>query len=244
MNITNIAKYINQNIKQNLNYGVITGSGQYIMSKPIVTIPYTLIPGFINSTVRGHSGEFNIYKINSSFILCASGRFHYYENKSYDDVTSIIDIFHCLGINNIIISNSSGCINKNWNLNKMMIIDSYFDTTLKIENTIIKKNIKVNKKYKRLAKECYTGTYAQVIGPTYETISEIRMLESLNVDAVGMSTVPEIRKCINLQKDFIVICSLTNYAAGIVDSVLSHTEVLEEAGKLNKELNRLIKLII
>ena len=244
MNINKVSDFIIKRFNKNFSYGIIMGSGQSIRKTSDAKIDYKEIPGFISSTVSGHAGLFSSFSVNKNHILTATGRFHYYEGYKFDEVVSLIDIFDCLGINNIIITNSSGCLNADWNLNKLMIVDKFIDTTMMVNNDIKETKLPPSNIYNKIINQCHSGTYAQVIGPTYETVSEINLLQNLGVDAVGMSTVPEIRRCIELKKDFAVICSLTNYASGIINSIPSHQEVLDNAESLNNELNRIIRLII
>ena len=244
MNINKISNFIQQYFNQSFSYGIIMGSGQHIIDRSSKNLSYGDIPGFTRSRVSGHAGVFSMHKINRKHVLVGAGRFHYYEGYKYNDVVTIIDLFNSLGINNIIITNSSGCLNEGWNLKKLMVADSYIDTTLQVDKSVKKTNFNISNRFKDICNECHVGTYAQVLGPAYETISEINLLKSLGANAVGMSTVPEVRRCIDLKKRFIVICSLTNYASGIIDSVPSHQEVLDNASILNNELNRIIRLVI
>ena len=244
MDVNKVSDFIMQRYKKKFSYGIITGSGQNIGQKSSDQIGYKEIPGFISSTVSGHAGLFSSFSVNNHNILAAAGRFHYYEGYKFNQVVSLIDIFDSLGIDKIIITNSSGCLNAVWNLNKLMLVKKFIDTTMMVSKDVKEIKLPLSNIYNKIANQCYSGTYAQVIGPTYETVSEINLFKKLGVDAVGMSTVPEIRRCIKLKKDFVVICSLTNYASGISNSIPSHQEVLDNAESLNNELNRIINLII
>ena len=92
-----IIKFLKEKIDNPPMVGIVLGSGlQKIASSldDVLIIQYSDIPSFINTTVDGHAGEFIIGKVNNMNIICANGRFHYYEGLSYENTHIIIDIFH------------------------------------------------------------------------------------------------------------------------------------------------------
>jgi purine-nucleoside phosphorylase len=89
-----------------------------------------------------------------------------------------------------------------------------------------------------------TGTYGWTLGPTYETPAEIKLMQGLDIQAVGMSTVPEIERAHQLGMKLIGIACLTNYAVGISPNPLTHDEVVEQANKSGEQFSKLILNIL
>ena len=109
---------------------IILGSGldslvDFIQNKKI--IPYDQIHGFMKTSVQGHIGQFIYGNINGVPILCAQGRFHYYEGHSFEKVGEIIKIFNYYNPNNIIITNSSGCLRLDWKIGSFMLVERFID---------------------------------------------------------------------------------------------------------------------
>jgi len=230
-----------------------SGLGKFIdsLDKPIV-IPYSEIPDYPCSTVSGHKGEWVFGYIHNKPVICASGRFHYYEGFNLDEITLPISVIHSLGCNNVIITNAAGCLKKEWQVGDLMIISGYLDYTFRngtdIPPIVLLKADQINKKIKSIATELNIslreGIYTWALGPSYETPAEIQEIISLNGNAVGMSTVPEIRKAIELGMNVVGISCLTNYGSGMEGSVLSHEDVLENSNLANKEFSRLLIEIV
>jgi len=256
MNVKSIKKNLINIIPTSPEVSVILGSGLgnfiHIMEN-IIMIPYSKILGFPNSTVSGHSGQLIFGYINEKPILCFSGRFHYYEGLTVDQVNLPILLIHALGCNTVIITNSSGCLRKEWNIGDLMLITGYIDYSFSIKQyvpKIVDINISINrlKKIDSIVKKIkinlHKGIYTWTLGPSYETPSEIKDIILLGGNAVGMSTVPEIVCARNLGLEVLGISCLTNYGAGMVNKKLSHLDVLSISKKTNKKFSELLKHII
>ena len=235
--------------------GIVLGSGlqQLASSLDSVTlIKYSDIPSFIDTSVDGHAGEFIMGKVNNLDVICANGRFHYYEGFNLDEITLPISVIHSLGCKNVIITNASGCLKKEWQVGNLMLILGYLDYTFRngtdTPPIVLLKTDQINKKIMSIATKLNIslreGIYTWTLGPSYETPAEIQEIISLNGNAVGMSTVPEIRKGIELGMNVVGISCLTNYGAGMEGSVLSHEDVLENSNLANKEFSRLLIEIV
>ena len=221
---------------------IILGSGldgliDSIQNKKIIS--YNQIDGFINTSVQGHVGQFIYGKIQGIPILCAQGRFHYYEGHSFEKVGLIIKIFNHYKPNNIIITNSSGCLRLDWKIGNFMLVKKFIDFSFINSNTP-----EIYKLNNNLDLDIYYGTYTYTIGPTYETASEIQEIIKIGGDVVGMSTFPEYLNCKKLKINPIIVSCLTNYGAGLKASKVLHSHVLKNAKKTNKKFNLLIKEII
>ena len=137
----------------------------------------------------------------------------------------------------------------------IMIIDSHIDMTFR--NSVDTIDRKYGDKYydsnlyriaiesmNKMGLSIRTGTYGWTLGPTYETAAEIKLMQSLDIQAVGMSTVPEIERAHELQIKLLGIACLTNYAVGISKNPLTHTEVVEQAAKSSNQFSKLVLTIL
>ena len=253
-------EYIKNIINDKPSIGVVLGSGLNSLIdslENIKRIPYNEIPSFIQTTVKGHAGEFVFGTVKGTDIpvIFANGRFHYYEGLEYKNVHILIDIFNELGCDKIITTNSSGCLIPSWSPGDIMIIDSHIDMTFRDGPDVINKKIGdeyYNSKLISLAIDCMNemnmpirkGTYGWTLGPTYETPAEVQFLQKHGISAVGMSTVPEIERAHELKINLLSLACLTNYAVGISLHPLTHEEVVEQANKSGKIFTKLLNQIL
>ena len=237
-------------------FGLVLGSGLSSLIDDVKdqkTIPYDEIPNFLQTTVSGHVGEFIFGYIGKIPILCAKGRFHYYEGKTIDEVTSIIKIFKEIGTPNVIITNSAGCVNPQWEIGDIMLISGHLDFTFREKTPQIicgepmypQRNLNfVRNIADELNIPLREGNYTWTLGPTYETPAEINKIRELGGHAVGMSTLPEIEKAHELGLNCWAFSNFTNMGAGMQNVTLTHGDVLE-ASTINKDnFKKLIQNII
>ena len=218
-----------------------------------ITIPYADIPDYPRSTVSGHAGEWVFGYIKNKPIICASGRFHYYEGFSMGEITLTVSVIHALGCRQIIITNAAGCLKKDWHIGDIMIIRGYLDYTFSLQKTkpeIVhiamsdKKLNQIRSAASELGLHLREGIYSWSLGPSYETPAEIQDIISLGGNAAGMSTVPEMMKAQEAELEIVGISCLTNYGAGMDGSILSHTDVLETSHRANAVFSSLISEIV
>ena len=212
-------------------------------------ISYNQINGFKNNNIEGHSGKFVFGFLNKIPILCASGRLHYYEGYTFNQVGIIIKLFHYYKPDIYIITNSSGTVRKDWNIGDFMLSNQilnfsfiksnkpkYYSLNKEYLNKI--KNIKIDNYKLRI------GTYTYTIGPTYETKEEIKEIRCLKGDVVGMSTFPEYLMCEKLKINPIILSCITNYAAGIKKHSVKHSHVIKNASESKINFSNLLNKII
>ena len=237
--------------------GIILGSGLGALADELTnkkTVSYSELKGFPVSTVEGHSGEFVSGTLNGTDVMLASGRFHLYEGYDFNTVTIPVKLFNALGIENLIITNSSGSIKKENPPGTLMAITGHLDCTFRhtIDDPILQSTtayhdpelIALAEAFaEELGIEISKGTYCWTLGPSYET-TEIEFFDSLGGDAVGMSTVPEIITAGELGMRTLTLSCLTNYAAGVSEEPLTHEDVLETAQKSSASFIALIQKII
>ncbi|GLO67444.1 MULTISPECIES: purine-nucleoside phosphorylase [Oceanobacillus] len=242
--------------------GMILGSGLGSLAEEIedaVVIPYETIPYFSKSNAVGHANELVIGHLQGKKVVAMKGRYHYYEGYTLDEVTFPVRVLKALGVEKLIITNSCGAVNTDFNPGELMLISDHIN--LVGTNPLIGKNNEdlgtrfpdVSEVYSRnlraLARDAaqdlnitlQEGVYGWWSGPVYETPAEIRMIRILGGDAIGMSTVPEALIAIHSGLEVLGISCLTNMACGILDQPLSHEEVIEVAGQSRDKFVQLIQ---
>ena len=247
-------KQFKYNIKPEIGIVLGSGLGDFVHNiKEPQTIDYKDIKGFPVSTVQGHEGKFIFGKLGKKNIICAQGRFHLYEGYDYNITTLPIDVFNALGCTTSIITNAAGCMNKDWKLGKFMLINRCIDFTFSKQSNYkihFKKHDLLDDEINKimdnlkLVYQIYEGTYSWVLGPTYETPSEIKKFKSIGGDVIGMSTMPEILKAYQYGMRVIGLSCLSNYAAGISKKPLTHQEVLDVVNKSKNIFSNILVDII
>jgi len=243
---------------------IVLGSGLGSLAERIerpLRIPYADIPGFHVPRVEGHKGELVIGSLAGKTVLAQSGRFHMYEGYSADAAALPVRVFAALGIRTLLVTNAAGGIRRSFGHGTIMLLSDHLNLTGR--NPLVGHPRPGEERFPDLS-EAYDGAlraiaretarktgitleegvYAGLLGPSYETPSEVRMLERLGADAVGMSTVLEVIAARALGMQCLGFSLVTNPGAGISATPLSHHEVMEVAGRAGKELARLIEAII
>lgn len=257
--------YIKGKIKNQPEIGIVLGSGLGDFADSIedkIEIPYTEIPGFPVSTVKGHDGKLIFGKINSKEVCVMKGRIHYYEGYDIKGVVYPIEVLAGLGIKTLILTNAAGGVNTDFEPADLMIINDHINIMGK--NPLIGPNdedlgprfpdmtdlynkdlIEVaEKSAKKLGIDIKEGVYMYFTGPSYETAAEVRMARILGADAVGMSTVPEAIIARYRGLKILGISTITNMSTGILDTPLDHTEVVEVGQEVAGKFKELLKEII
>ena len=243
---------------------VVLGSGLGGFASEIeeqTVIPFTEIPDFPVSTVKGHAGRLIFGKLFGKDILAMQGRFHRYEGYDMKDVTLYVRVMFMLGIENLVLTNAAGGINTDFVPGDLMLITDHF--SLFCQNPLFGKNderfgprfpsmseayskesaLVVEKAASRLGIPLKKGVYCYTPGPTYETPAEIRALKALGCDACGMSTVPEAIVANHCGMKVLGISCITNMAAGITQKPLCHEEVMETGRAAGEKFGLLMKEI-
>ena len=243
---------------------IVLGSGLGHLAERVtdaVRVPYDAIPGFHVPTVVGHKGELVIGTLGGRQVVAQSGRFHAYEGHSAEVTALPVRVFAALGARTLILTNAAGGIRRTFKAGTLMLISDHLNLTGR--NPLVgavrageERFPDMTDPYDRalrdvaraVAKErgvrLEEGVYAGLLGPTYETPAEVRMLEKLGADAVGMSTVLEVIAARAQGMRCLAISTVTNPAAGISPTPLSHKEVMEAAEAVKDELGRLVEGIV
>lgn len=244
---------------------VILGSGlggfEAALQNPI-EIAYEDIPGFPVSTVPGHAGRFIVGTINGKRVLVMSGRFHSYEGYSMKKVTLPVRVMSLIGVKTLIVTNAAGAVNESYRPGDLVVLKDFINLSGK--NPLRGKNLdKFGPRFpdmthafdrelrqiallegQRLNLSVHEGVYAWFNGPTYETPAEIRMTRILGGDLVGMSTVPETIVARHSGMKVLGISSVTNMAAGVLDSPINHEEVLAAGAAVRESFKKLVTAVI
>lgn len=188
-----------------------TGFGQFIHEIDIEhQLAYSDIPHFPESTAEFHSGKLIFGTFSGKKVLVMCGRFHLYEGYDLWEVSYGIRVMHLLGITSLLISNAAGAVNLSFKKGDLMLIDDHLnlqgssplafpeigDFGERFVDMLAPYSKKINTLLKSVAQkndiQLCEGVYAGVFGPQLETRAEYRMLQILEADAVGMSTIPEV----------------------------------------------------
>lgn len=238
----------------------LSGFAERIKVEKIVS--YNEIDGFPVSTVEGHKGCFIFGYFEDKPIAVMNGRVHYYEGYNMPDVVLPIRLLREMGAKKLIITNAAGGINPDFKAgNLMMITDqisSFVPSPLRGPNiselglrfpdmsSIYSKNLQeiIKKAAKEENIDIKEGVYVQTPGPNYESPAEIRMYKTLGADAVGMSTACEAIAAVHAGFEVGGISCISNLAAGISPTPLTHEEVKETGLKVAEEFARLIEKVL
>jgi purine-nucleoside phosphorylase len=243
---------------------IVLGSGLGQFAKRLedaVRVPYTDIPHFPAPTVIGHSGELVAGTLAGREVLVQSGRFHMYEGHPASLCALPVRVFARLGVGTLVLTNAAGGIRRSFGSGTVMLIadqinltfrNGLFGGTLPGEERFPDMSDPYDPALRLLAREVALrrkiplaeGVYVGLLGPSYETPAEIRMLERLGADAVGMSTVLEVIAARAAGIRCLGFSAITNPAAGVTPHKLHHLEVMEVAYRIAGELAALIEGVV
>jgi purine-nucleoside phosphorylase len=243
---------------------IVLGSGLGQFAERLgdaVRIPYDRIPGFPSPTVIGHSGELVAGSLGDRHVLVQSGRFHMYEGHPAALTALPVRLFGRLGISTLLLTNAAGGIRRSFGSGTVMLIadqinlsfrNGLFGPALPGESRFPDMSDPYDRTLRKLAREVARrrkiplaeGVYVGLLGPSYETPAEIRMLERLGADAVGMSTVIEVIAARAAGIRCLGFSAITNPAAGVTPHKLDHLEVMEVAYRVAGELATLIEGVV
>ena len=259
------AKYILSKSRLRPKIGIVLGSGLGAFADELtdtIHVPYEKIPGFPKPTVDGHAGRLVIGKVNEIPVAVMQGRVHFYEGYSAGEVAYPMRVLRQIGIQTAVLTNAAGAINLNFSPGALVVIRDHLN--LNGMNPLVGPNdIRFGarfpdmseaycKRYREIALaegsklglNVKEGVYAAFSGPSFETPAEIRYLRTIGADMVGMSTVPEVIIARHMGIRVLGISCVTNMAAGILDQLLSHAEVVETGERVKVQFAALLRSVI
>jgi purine-nucleoside phosphorylase len=224
-------------------------------------VPYADISGFPAAGVAGHQGELVVGTVAGVPVLMQNGRFHLYEGHGPNVVALPVRVFHRLGVRTLILTNAAGGVRATFRPGMLMLIADHIN--LMSRNPLVGRVEPGEQRFpdmsdpydrglRTLARDAARevkvpfeeGVYAGLLGPSYETPAEIRMLRQLGADAVGMSTVPEVVVARARAMSCLGFSMITNMAAGLSSETVSHEEVLATGRRVAGQLASVIEGVI
>jgi len=240
--------------------GLVLGSGLGALAdelEGLQRVPYASIPHHPTSAVAGHAGNLCLGELAGVPVACMQGRVHAYEGHALSRVVFGVRLLAELGCRAVLLSNAAGGIAESLNAGDLMLIEDHLnlmgDNPLRGATARGPRFPDMSRAYDpELGQLCALaaqqagvklgrGVYAGLLGPSYETPAEIRMLRTLGADAVGMSTVPEVIALRQMGVRVAGVSCITNLAAGRSSEPLSHAEVEATAQRVKADFIRLFK---
>jgi purine-nucleoside phosphorylase len=243
---------------------LILGSGLGALADNVenpAVVSFDEIPGFPPPTVVGHAGRVVAGTLEGMDVLALAGRFHMYEGHSAATAALPVRVAAELGIRTLFVSNAAGGIRRTFRAGDLMLIRDHLNLTWR--NPLIGEVMPGEERFPdmsepydaallTLLRACAAelrlpvqeGVYAGLTGPSYETPAEVRMLERLGADAIGMSTVPEVIVARALGVRVAGVSCISNPAAGISPVPLSHQEVLETTERVRDDFIALVRCFV
>ena len=243
---------------------IVLGSGLGFLADEVadpIRIPYNTIPGFPEPGVAGHKGLLVAGTLESVPVIVQAGRFHLYEGHPAAVAGLPARVFAELGVEILIVTNAAGGVRRTFPGGTLMLIADHIN--LMWRNPLIGQAEPGEQRFpimhepydaalralaRTVAREAGVrmeeGVYAALLGPSYETPSEVRMLERLGADAVGMSTVPEVLVARSRGIRCLGFSIITNPGAGITGEALSHEEVLAVSERVARLLSVVLKGVL
>jgi purine-nucleoside phosphorylase len=247
--------------------GIVLGSGLGAVASAVtdqINVPYAEIPNFPRSTVEGHSGRLIAGLLNGVPVVMMQGRVHFYEGYTPRQVTFPMRVLGALGVRTAILTNAAGGIQDGYRVGQFVALADHINhmgwnplTGPNEPRFAVRPGAGLrffdmteaySKSLRLLAQEAAheegfpleEGVYMAVSGPSFETPAEIRAFRSMGATLVGMSTVPETIVARHMGIDVLGLSCVTNLAAGLGDTPLSHEEVSETGRMVEARLAGLL----
>ncbi len=222
-----------------------------------VQVPLASVPGVPAPSVQGHAGLAVFGRKGGLPVAVLSGRVHLYEGHAPGDVTLALEALIALGARIVVITNAAGAVNPHFAPGELMVITDHLNRTdvaplrsgwtaqdPRVRSIVGIYSARLIDLIADVAMEqrltLRRGVYHALRGPTYETPAEVRVAAAFGADAVGMSTVAESAVAAALGAEVAGLSCLTNKAAGLSATPLSHSEVMETAAVARASFLRLL----
>ena len=241
--------------------GVVLGSGLGAFAdtlEGLVKIPYSELPHMPSSAVIGHAGNLCFGTSSGVPVVCMQGRAHLYEGYSVDKVVQGVRTMGRMGVRCVLLTNAAGGLEPTWAAGDLMLVVDHINLTgtsplvgpndeslgPRFPDMTEAYDARLRSALREVAREVNVplreGVYAALLGPSYETPAEVRMLRSLGAHAVGMSTALETIALRHMGVRVGALSCITNLAAGISSGALDHREVEETARARREDLAMLL----
>ena len=244
--------------------GIVLGSGLGGLAHRIEDardVAFDDVPGFPSATVVGHAGRVIAGRLAGRPVVALAGRFHMYEGHSAALAGFPARVLHALGARTLFVSNAAGGIRATFTPGDLMIITDHLNLMFRnpLVGTVEPGDTRfpdmsepydralgaiLRREATKLGFPLREGVYCGLLGPTYETPAEVRMLATLGADAVGMSTVPEVIVARAIGMRVAGVSCITNFASGTTPSPLSHDEVLQTTALVAARFESLVERFV
>lgn len=243
---------------------VVLGSGLSGLVEAVedpVVVPFTEVKGFPPAAVAGHAGRYVFGRLEGRRVLFQAGRFHFYEGHPAHVVAAPVRVAAGVEADTLILTNAAGAVDPRLDPGSILLVDDHVNLQ---GRSVLAGPVRPGEERfpdmsapydadlqalalasaRELGIPLPRGTYGAVLGPSYETPAEVRMLRGLGVDVVGMSTVPEVTVARALGLRVAAFSLVTNRAAGLSAGPLSHEEVVEVGRRAGGVLRSLVRRVI
>jgi len=251
--------------------GIVLGSGLGAAADAVgnpVIVPYSEIPHFPQSTVEGHSGRMVAGKLGGAPVVIMQGRVHFYEGYSPLQVTFPMRVLGALGVRAVVLTNAAGGIQAGLQMGQLVALADHInmmgwnplngpnEPRFALRSGAGLRFFDMTEAYGKALRELARaaageegfaleeGVYLATPGPSFETPAEIRAFRTLGATLVGMSTVPETIVARHMGIEVLGISCVTNLAAGLGATPLSHEEVYETGRQVENRLAAFLKRLV
>jgi purine-nucleoside phosphorylase len=246
--------------------GFILGTGLGNLAHEVAVtaeIPYSQIPHFLTSTVKGHAGRLIFGTLFGVPVVMMAGRFHYYEGYDMQAITLPVYVLKYLGISRLVISNASGGLQENIEMGDIVFVRDHINMQganplrginderlgVRFPDMLRAYDLTLNAKALELAQKlnirAHTGVYVGSMGPNLETPAEYEFFHRMGGDVVGMSTVPEVLVAKHAELPIFVLSVVSNKCypiSAIVET--SAQDVIDAVQATEPRLTKLIEQLI
>lgn len=260
-----IVETLRGRVQGSIDVALVLGSGLGAFAEKLAdrtVVPYGDLPGLPVSTVEGHAGQYVFGRRSGLTVGVMQGRVHLYEGWTAEEVVRPVRALLSLGAKTLVVTNASGAVSEAVDAGDLVVICDHINMTGC--NPLIGANdpelgprfpdmqgaydpelrALTHQAASSVGLSLAEGVYAQMLGPTYETPAEVRMLATLGADLVGMSTVPEVVAARHMGVRVLGISCATNRAAGRPGAVLDHEDVQEVARKVSTDFVTLLEGVL
>lgn len=248
--------------------GLILGSGLNGLADSVqnpIRIPYSDLPNFPTSTVHGHVGQFVIGELEGKAVIVMQGRIHYYEGYTMGQVTLPVRVMHRLGVQSMFVTNAAGGVNAEFAPGDVMLITDQLNLMgMSGLNPLMGPNLDeigprfpdmsqpYDREYFDIARSVAKknnltlreGVYAGLSGPSFESPADLRFLRLAGVDAVGMSTVPEVIIARHGGMRVLGLSGISNKANLDGSTITTHEEVIEAGKVITPKIETIVRGVL
>jgi purine-nucleoside phosphorylase len=266
--IDQVAQAVRERITCEPQVAMILGSGLGDLAAAVenpTVIPFGEIPNWPVSTVWGHEGSLVVGQLEGKDVIVMQGRVHYYEGYTMDHVTLPIRVMQRLGVEFLFVTNAAGAVNPHYAPGDLMLITDHINLIgMSGPNPLRGPNLDefgprfpdMSQVYDRelgaiartvAAEKAVTfheGIYICLAGPSFETPADLRFLRGIGVDAVGMSTVPEVTVARHGGQRVLGISGISNKANLDGNTITTHEEVIEAGQVMVPKLVKVIRGVL